>query len=104
MAIICDETFFDGETEISPGKQRKQGGERAEESNLARKRIFLAGHPFALAGQRFSGVVTGGGCENAREYKHLKHFVYFALVVGIIADLMWHLSTCQAVVLEIINY
>ena len=41
-------------------KQRKQGGESAENSNLAGKRIFLAGHPFTLAGQRFSGVVTGG--------------------------------------------
>ena len=40
------------------GKQQKQGGENA--LNLARKHIFLAGHPFTLAGQDFSGVVTGG--------------------------------------------
>ena len=52
--------IFDGEAKISTGKQQKQGGESALNSNLAGKHIFLAGHPFTSAGQRFSGVVTGG--------------------------------------------
>ena len=52
--------IFDGETKILTGKQQKQGGESASNSNLAGKHIFLAGHPFTLAGQCFSGVVTGG--------------------------------------------
>ena len=66
MAIICDGTciIFYGETKISTGKQQKprqkQGGESALCSNLAGKHISLAGHTFTLAGQCFSGVVTGG--------------------------------------------
>ena len=62
MAIICDGTciIFDGETKILTGKQSKQGGGNALNSNLAGKHTFLAGHTFTLAGQRFSGVVTGG--------------------------------------------
>ena len=45
------------------GKQQKHDGESALNSNLAGKHIFLAGLPFTLAGQRFSGVVTGGCTE-----------------------------------------
>ena len=62
MAITCDGPcmIFGGETKISTGKQQKQGGESAINSKLAGKHIFLAGHPFTLAGQSFSGVVTGG--------------------------------------------
>ena len=52
--------IFDGERKITTGKQQKQGRESALNSNLAGKHIFLAGRPFTLAGQRFSGVVTGG--------------------------------------------
>ena len=42
---ICDGTciIFDGETKISAGKQKKQGGESALNSNLAGRHIFLAG-------------------------------------------------------------
>ena len=58
--------IFDGETKISTGKQQKQGGESASNSNLAGKHIFLAGHPFTLAGQRFCGVVLGGGDDTIR--------------------------------------
>ena len=66
MAIICDGCdgtciIFDWETKIPTGMQQKQGGESALSSNLAGKHIFLAGHPFTLAGWRFSGVATGGG-------------------------------------------
>ena len=53
--------MFDEETKISMGKQQKQGGESALNSNLAGKHIFLVGLPFTLAGQCFSGIVTGGG-------------------------------------------
>ena len=62
MAIICDGTgiIFDGETKISTGKQQKQDGESALNSNLTGKHIFLAGHPFTSAGQHFSGVITEG--------------------------------------------
>ena len=49
------------------GKQQFQRGSNGNEAGrilttqyLEGKRIFLAGHPFTLAGQRFSGVVTGG--------------------------------------------
>ena len=52
--------IFDGETKFSTGRQQKQGGESALNSNLAGKHTFLAGHTFTLAGHRFSGVVTGG--------------------------------------------
>ena len=52
--------MFDGETKISTGKQQKQGGETALNSNLTWKYISLAGHPFTSVGQRFSGVVTEG--------------------------------------------
>ena len=52
--------IFDGEGKFSTGKQQKQGGESGLNSNLAGKHIFLAGHPFTLAGQRFSWVVNGG--------------------------------------------
>ena len=38
--------IFDGETKVLTGKEQKQGGESALNSNLV--------------GQRFSGVVTGG--------------------------------------------
>ena len=60
--------IFDGETKILTGKQQKQGGESAINSNMAGKHIFLAGHPFTLAGQSFSGVVTGG-CLGGRKTK-----------------------------------
>ena len=71
LAIICDGTciIFDGETNISTGKQQKQGGESALNSNLAGKHTFLVGHTFTLAGQRFSGVVTWGwGCIYAEHF------------------------------------
>ena len=41
------------------GKQRKQGGESAENYNLAWKHSFLAGHPFTLVGQRSAGSLLG---------------------------------------------
>ena len=56
---------FDGETKNSTGMQQKQGEESALNSNLAGKEIFLEGHPFTLAGQRFCGFVTWG-CKTAR--------------------------------------
>ena len=61
-AFMADGTciIFDGETKITMGKQQKQGRESALNTNLAGKHIFLAGRPFTLAGQRFSGVVIGG--------------------------------------------
>ena len=51
-AVIGDETYiiFDGETKISTGKQQRQGGENALNSNSTGKHIFLAGRPFTLAG------------------------------------------------------
>ena len=62
FAILYDGTciVFDGEAKVSTGKQRKQGEENDFNSNLEGKHIFLTGHPFTLAGPRFSGVVTGG--------------------------------------------
>ena len=50
------------------GKQQKQSGENALNSNLAGKHIFLPGHHFISAGQRFSGVVTGG-CAKPRKFQ-----------------------------------
>ena len=41
-------------------KQQKQGGEGSQTQNLAGQRVFSAGHPSALSGQCFSGVVTAG--------------------------------------------
>ena len=42
------------------GKAKEARRGKCYDSKLAGKQIFVAGHPFTLAGQRFSGVVTGG--------------------------------------------
>ena len=65
MAIICNGTcmIFDRKT-ILTMKQQKQGVESAFNTNLAGEHIFLVGHPFTLAGQRFSEVVTEPDSEN----------------------------------------
>ena len=78
MAITCDGTCLisDGETKISTGKQQKQGGESAINSNMAGKHIFLAGHLFTLAGQSFSRVVTGG-CFPGKNTCGVRHLLIF---------------------------
>ena len=62
LAIINDGTciILTGKQKISAGKQQNQGGETLYAQNVAGKRVFLVGHPSTLAGQCFSGVVTGG--------------------------------------------
>ena len=70
LAIIYDGTciILTGKQKISAGKQQNQGRETLYAQNVAGKQVFLAGHPSTLAGQCFSGVVTGGcsgaGCQN----------------------------------------
>ena len=70
LVIICDGTLT-RKQKNSTGKQQNQGGESALNSNLVAKEIFLAGHPFTLVGQRFSGLVTGG-CSMQYYFKRTK--------------------------------
>ena len=62
LAIICDGTciVFDGEMKFSTGKQRKQGGESAENSNVAGKRLFLADHLLPWRGSASAGSLLEG--------------------------------------------
>ena len=50
-SLMGKQNFQRGKVETRQGKYYN--------SNLAGKHISLAGHPFTLAGQRFSGVITG---------------------------------------------
>ena len=62
MAIICDGTciIFNGETKNLNGEATETRRGECFEVKLGGETHFLAGRPFPLAGQRFSGVVTRG--------------------------------------------
>ena len=67
------------------GKLQKLGGESALNSNLVGKHILLAGHPFTLEGQRFSGVITGGCNQVSRGLEAFSLFYVFAICSCILA-------------------
>ena len=63
---------------------------------LGGKRIFLAGHPFGLTGQRFSGVVTGGW----------GFFVFYSLIYELIHSFLAfaHLFTMLCILLRSLDF
>ena len=71
MVIICDGTciIFDGETKYFNVEATEIRWGECVKLKLGGETILLAGHPFTLAGQRSSGLVTGG-CSKRRQ-RHL---------------------------------
>ena len=57
IEIVC---FLMGKQKFQRGNSRKHGGESFQFQTWRGKQIFSAGLPSTLAGQCFSGVVTGG--------------------------------------------